>query len=81
MEESLFKTIENEKDDKIDLESITKNFKVSDLEAFTTYLKDVYIDLYQRMLPKDNEQKQNPLGLNKIIFMNFEQTLYRGAKK
>ena len=71
MEDSNFKTIENVKDDKIDLESITKNFKVSDLEAFTTYLKDVYIDLYQRMLPKDNEQKQNPLGLNKIIFIQY----------
>ena len=71
MEESLFKTIENEKDDKIDLESITKNFKVSDLESFTSYLKDVYVDLYQRMFSKDNEQKQNPLGLNKITFVHY----------
>ena len=71
MEESRFKTIENEKDDKIDLESITKNFKVSDLESFTSYLKDVYVDLYQRMFSKDNEQKQNPLGLNKITFVHY----------
>ena len=71
MEDSAFKTIENEKDDKIDLESITKNFKVSDLESFTSYLKDVYVDLYQRMFSKDNEQKQNPLGLNKITFVHY----------
>ncbi len=71
MEDSAFKTIENEKDDKIDLESITKNFTVSDLESFTSYLKDVYVDLYQRMFSKDNEQKQNPLGLNKITFVHY----------
>ena len=46
------KSEKEDKEDKINLFTLTKNFKVTDLESFKNYLKEVYVDLYQRMLSK-----------------------------
>ena len=55
-----FQTIEKEdKEDKINLFTLTKNFKVTDLESFKNYLKEVYVDLYQRMLPNQNKEEKS----------------------
>ena len=67
------KSEKEDKEDKINLFTLTKNFKVTDLESFKNYLKEVYVDLYQRMLPNQNkeEKSQTPKGLNKITFIHY----------
>ncbi len=47
--------------DKIDVEEITKEFKVLNVDIFATYLKEVWKDLSSRSEIKDK-------GINKIIF-------------
>ena len=55
-----FQTIEKEdKEDKINLFTLTKNFKVTDLLSFKNYLKEVSLDLYQRMLPNQNKEEKS----------------------
>ena len=62
-----------EKEDKINLFPLTKNFKLTDLLSFKNYLKEVYVDLYQILLPNQNkeEKSQSPKELNKITFIHY----------
>ena len=53
------KSEKEDKEDKINLFTLTKNFKVTDLESFKNYLKEVYVDLYQRMLPNQNKEEKS----------------------
>jgi Ca2+-binding EF-hand superfamily protein len=51
--------------EKIDLEELISNYKVSDEEAFKAYLKELWLDLTQR-----NQDKSNT-GISKITFSNY----------
>ena len=51
--------------EKIDLEDLIKSFKVTDKEAFKSYLKDIWNDLSQRNLEKDIT------GISKITFSSY----------
>lgn len=50
-----------EKVDKIDVEELIKDFKVLDIDIFSSYLKEVWKDFAQR---SDDKSK----GINKITF-------------
>ena len=63
-----------EKVEKVDVEQLTRNLRVSNPEAFTVYLKDIYSDLYGRVTenkndPKEKQVKQN--GVTKNIFDKY----------
>ena len=51
--------------EKLDIELLVKSFKVTNVEAFNSYLKEVWIDLTQR-----SEDKK---GIDKITFSSYYQ--------
>ena len=51
--------------EKLDIELLVKSFKVTNIEAFNSYLKEVWIDLTQR-----SEEKK---GIDKITFTSYYQ--------
>jgi hypothetical protein len=53
--------------DKIDVEELIKQFKVTNIDTFATYLKEVWKDLSQR---SDEKSK----GVNKITFSKVSYT-------
>lgn len=46
-------------EEKIDLESLTKNLRVDDLAPFEAYLKDVWVDLYSRVTKNKNDKEKS----------------------
>ena len=64
----------NDKVDKINLESLTKKFRVDELAPFEAYLKDVWVDLYSRVTQNKNDPKEKSTklsGLSKVIFNSY----------
>ena len=51
--------------EKLDIELLVKSFKVTNVEAFNSYLKEVWIDLTQR-----TESKK---GIDRITFSSYYQ--------
>ena len=51
--------------EKVDIESILKSFKITNLEVFKEYLKEVWFDLTSR-----SEEKK---GINKLTFSSYYQ--------
>ena len=63
-----------DKDQKINLDSLTKNLRVEDFVPFEAYLKDVWVDLYSRVNPNKNDPKGKAVklkGLSKVIFDRY----------
>ena len=63
-----------EKIEKIDVEQLTKKLRVDNAEAFNTYLKDVFTDLYSRIAENKNDpkEKQNKInGITKTVFDKY----------
>ena len=63
-----------EKIEKIDVEQLTKKLRVDNAEAFNTYLKDVFTDLYSRIAENknDSKEKQNKInGITKTVFDKY----------
>jgi len=61
-------------DKKIDLESLTKNFRVEESDPFEAYLKDVWADLYSRVTQNKNDPKEKSVklnGLSKVVFNSY----------
>ena len=61
-------------DEKINLISLTKNLRVSDLNQFDAYLKDIWIDLYRRVTQNKNDPKEKAVklnGLSKVVFNSY----------
>jgi len=54
----------NNTDEKINLDSLTKNLKITNLNQFDAYLKDIWIDLYTRVTKNKNDPKEKPVKLN-----------------
>ena len=59
--------------EKIDLEQITKNLRVNNVEAFSAYLKDVFIDLYGRVTENKNDPKEKQVRYNGITKSVFDK--------
>ena len=51
--------------EKVDIESILRSFKINNLEVFKEYLKEVWVDLTSR-----SEEKK---GINKLTFSSYYQ--------
>ena len=60
-------------EEKINLESLTKNLRVDDLYPFEAYLKDVWVDLYSRVTQNknDKEKSEKKSGLSKVVFNSY----------
>ena len=62
---------ENNNDEKINIDSLTKKLRVTDLDQFNAYLKDVWVDLYSRVTQNKNDPKDKAVklnGLKKVVF-------------
>ena len=63
-----------EKVEKIDVEQMTKNLRVNNTEAFSNYLKDIFTDLYGRVIENQNDPKEKQVkhnGVTKSIFDKY----------
>ena len=63
-----------EKVEKVDVEQMTKNHRVDNMEAFGNYLKDVYTDLYGRVIENKNDPKEKQvkqMGVTKSVFDKY----------
>ena len=52
---------------------MTKNLKVSNPEAFSSYLKDIFTDLYGRVIENKNDPKEKQVKLNGITKAIFDK--------
>ena len=59
--------------EKVDVEQMTKNLKVSNPEAFSSYLKDIFTDLYGRVIENKNDPKEKQVKLNGITKAIFDK--------
>ena len=61
------------KDDKINLDSLIKNYRVNDIDSFEAYLKDVWADLCSRVTQNKNDPKEKTVknGLSKVVFNSY----------
>ena len=62
-----------DKVEKVDVEQMTKNLKVSNPEAFSSYLKDIFTDLYGRVIENKNDPKEKQVKLNGITKAIFDK--------
>ena len=62
-----------DKVEKVDVEQMTKNLKVSNQEAFSSYLKDIFTDLYGRVIENKNDPKEKQVKLNGITKAIFDK--------
>ena len=65
---------ENNKDEKINIDSLTKKLRVTDLDQFNAYLKDVWVDLDSRVTQNKNDPKDKAVKLNglpKVVFNSY----------
>ena len=62
----------NNIDEKININSLTKKLRVTELVQFDAYLKDVWVDLFSRVAQNKNDLKSGKLnGLSKVIFNSY----------
>jgi hypothetical protein len=61
------------KDEKINLDSLIKNYRVNDIDSFEAYLKDVWTDLCSRVTQNKNDAKEKVVrnGLSKVVFNSY----------
>ena len=63
-----------DKVEKVDVEQMRKNLRVNNMEAFSNYLKDVFSDLYGRVIENKNDPKEKQVkhnGLQKVFLINI----------
>ena len=63
-----------DKVEKVDVEQMTKNLRVNNAEAFSNYLKDIFTDLYGRVIENKNDPKEKQVkhnGITKSVFDKY----------
>ena len=63
-----------DKVEKVDVEQMTRNLRVNNEVAFTSYLKDIFTDLYGRVTENKNDPKEKQVkysGITKSIFDKY----------
>jgi len=63
-----------EKVEKVDVEQMTKNLRVNNAQAFSNYLKDIFTDLYGRVVENKNDPEEKQVkynGITKSIFDKY----------
>ena len=74
--------MESSEIEKIDVDQLTKNLKIDDQAAFTSYLKEIWNDLYSRVTENKNDEKDkdkdkektkevNVKGISKLVFDKY----------
>ena len=60
-------------EEKINLDSLIKNYRVNDIDTFEAYLKDVWSDLCSRVTQNKNDPKEKTVknGLTKVVFNSY----------
>ena len=68
-----------DKVEKVDVEQMTKNLRVNNAEAFSNYLKDIFTDLYGRVV----ENKNDPSSIHHFYhkLMKLEETMNTNTAK
>ena len=59
---------------KVTVDSLTSHLKIEDKEAFTLYLKELWVDLYSRVKENKNDKKEMEVklsGVTKLIFDKY----------
>ena len=59
---------------KVTVDSLTSHLKIDDKEAFTLYLKELWVDLYSRVKENKNDKKEMEVkltGVTKLIFDKY----------
>ena len=66
--------MELSENDKVTVDSLTSHLKIDDKDAFSLYLKDVWIDLFSRVKENKNDKKEMEVklsGVTKLIFDKY----------
>ena len=59
---------------KVTVDSLTSHLKIDDKDAFTLYLKELWVDLYSRVKENKNDKKEMEVklsGVTKLIFDKY----------
>ena len=65
--------MESSQGQKITVDSLTKQLKIDDKEAFHLYLKEVYIDLFSRVKENKNDKSESEVKLNGVTKLIFDK--------
>ena len=66
--------MESSENEKVTVDSLTSHLKIDDKDAFSLYLKDVWIDLFSRVKENKNDKKETEVklsGVTKLILINI----------
>ena len=66
--------MELSENDKVTVDSLTSHLKIDDKDAFSLYLKEVWIDLFSRVKENKNDKKEAEVkfsGVTKLIFDKY----------
>ena len=66
--------MESSENEKVNVDSLTSHLKIDDKDAFSLYLKEVWIDLYSRVKENKNDKKESDVkisGVTKLIFDKY----------
>ena len=60
-------------DEKINIHSLTKKLRVTDIKQFDAYLKDIWVDLFSRVTEDKNDKDKSVKlnGLSKVVFNSY----------
>jgi Ca2+-binding EF-hand superfamily protein len=60
-------------DEKINIHSLTKKLRVTDIKQFDAYLKDIWVDLFSRVTENKNDKDKSVKlnGLSKVVFNSY----------
>ena len=65
--------MESSENEKVTVDSLTSHLKIDDKDAFTLYLKDVWIDLFSRVKENKNDKKEMDVKLNGVTKLIFDK--------
>ena len=66
--------MELSENDKVEVDSLTSHLKIDDKDAFSLYLREVWIDLFSRVKENKNDKKEAEVklsGVTKLIFDKY----------
>ena len=65
--------MESSENEKVTVDSLISHLKISDKDAFTLYLKEVWIDLFSRVKENKNDKKEMEVKLNGVTKLIFDK--------
>ena len=65
--------MDNSGKEKVTVDSLTNHLKIEDKEAFTLYLKELWVDLFSRVKENKNDKKEMDVKLNGVTKLIFDK--------